>query len=95
MSSKATSLSKESEITQTQNLVSIFWPSFLVASLTTILFFAFFDPSELGRISGYPEVSRLAGYTIGFLLFWLFSAVSSALTYYFRQPCHQPVTESE
>jgi len=95
MSSKVTSLGKESEISQFQNLVSIFWPSFLVASLGTILFFAFFDPTELARISGYPEISRLAGYTIGFFLFWLLSAVSSGLTYYFRQPCHKPVSQSE
>jgi hypothetical protein len=88
MSSDVTQSNNEKEITQTQNLISILWPSFLVASLTTILFFTFFDPHELGLISGYPDITRLAGYTIGFFLFWFFSAVSSALTCYFRRPCH-------
>ena len=95
MSTNASSPNRESEISQFQNLVSIIWPSFLVASLSTILFFAFFDPTDLGMISGYPEISRLAGYTIGFFLFWFFSAVSSSLTCYFRRPCHRPVSESE
>lgn len=88
MSSETTS-QNESEISQTQNLISVLWPSFLVGSLATILFFAVFDPSELGMIAGVPEITRLAGYTIGFFLFWFFSAVSSALTCYFRQPCHR------
>ena len=80
----------ENEIPQVQNIISIFWPSFLVASLSTILFFTFFDPTQLGLISGYPEVSRLAGYTIGFVIFWFFNAISSSLTCYFRRPCHCP-----
>lgn len=77
----------EIDIPQTQNIVSILWPSFLVACLSTMLFFAFFDPADLGMISGYPDISRLAGYTIGFFVFWLFSGLSSILTSYFRRPC--------
>lgn len=88
MSSDTITPNNENEISQTQNLISILWPSFLVASLGTILFFTFFDPSDLGMITGYPEITRLAGYTIGFFIFWFFSAISSALTCYFRKPCH-------
>ena len=88
MSSEVTTSKNENEISQTQNLISILWPSFLVASLSTILFFTFFDPNDLGLISGFPDITRLAGYTIGFFIFWFFSAVSSALTCYFRRPCH-------
>lgn len=88
MSSETTTPTNENEITQTQNIISILWPSFLVASLSTILFFTFFDPHDLGIISGFPDLTRLAGYTIGFFIFWFFSAVSSALTCYFRRPCH-------
>ena len=80
----------KNDISQTQNLVSVLWPSFLVGSLSTILFFTFFDPIDLGMISGYSEISRLAGYSIGFFLFWFLSAVSSSLTCYFRKPCHTP-----
>ncbi len=79
----------ENGITPAQHMISILWPSFLVGSLTTILFFTFFDPTELGMISGYPEITRIAGYSMGFFFFWFLSAVSSALTCYFRQPCHQ------
>ena len=77
------------QIPPIQNFVSILWPSFLVASLTTILFFTMFDPRQLGLISGYAEITRLGGYTIGFFAFWFLSAISSALTCYFRRPCHQ------
>ena len=77
------------EISQSQNLISILWPSFLVGSLSTILFFTFFDPNQLGLVTGYPDITRLAGYTIGFFAFWFLAAVSSALTCYFRTPCHQ------
>lgn len=91
MSIDDTQAKNENEISQTQNLVSILWPSFLVAGLVTILFFTFFDPSDLGMISGYPDITRLAGYTIGFFAFWFFSAVSSALTCYFRKPCHKTI----
>jgi hypothetical protein len=48
------------------------WVSFLLAGLATILFFATFDPPKLGEIATFPtELGRSAGYTIGFLLFWL------------------------
>ena len=83
------SSSSENQIPPIQNFVSILWPSFLVASLTTILFFTLFDPIQLGLISGYADITRLAGYTIGFFAFWFLSAISSALTCYFRRPCHR------
>jgi hypothetical protein len=79
----------EQNLPQIQNIVSVLWPSFLVGSLTTILFFAFFDPHDLGLILGYPDLSRLGGYTIGFFIFWFLSAISSTLTCYFRRPCNR------
>ncbi len=95
MSNDSSLPASENNISQTQSMVSILWPSFLVGSLTTILFFTFFDPSELGMISGYPDITRIAGYSIGFFFFWFLSAVSSALTCYFRQPCHQARKKTE
>jgi len=83
------SVQDENNISTIQHMISILWPSFLVGSLTTILFFTFFDPNDLGMISGYAELDRLAGYSIGFFFFWFLSAISSALTCYFRQPCNR------
>lgn len=70
-----------------QRLASIFWPSFLTASGFTIIFFTLFDPVQLSLISGGPPISRLGGYTIGFFCFWGLTALSCALTCYFRRPC--------
>ncbi len=62
-------------------LSAILWPSFLLAGVATMIFFAFIDPHELNLIS-FPgiEFSRELGYSLGFFLFWLISAASSYLT---------------
>ena len=74
-------------IPKVQQVVSILWPSFLTAGVATILFFVAFDPQLLWQISGYGEISRLGGYSIGFFLFWMLTSTSCALTCYFRKPC--------
>jgi len=62
-----------------QQLGAVLWPSFFVAVIASVLFFAFFDPLDLQRI-GFPRhgISRDLGYTAGFFLAWLgtFSACS-------------------
>lgn len=62
-------------------LSAILWPSFLIAGVATMVFFAFVDPHELNLIS-FPNVefSRELGYTVGFFLLWLTSASASCLT---------------
>lgn len=70
-----------------QRVIAVMWPSFLVAGVATILFFTAFDPQLIVSISGYGDISRLAGYTIGFFLFWGLAASSCALTCYFQKPC--------
>ncbi len=62
-------------------LSAILWPSFMLAGVATMVFFAFVDPNELNLIS-FPgiEISRELGYSLGFFLFWLISAASSYLT---------------
>ncbi len=72
-----------------QQVAAIVWPSFLTASLATIVFFTVFDPTELALIGGFPGLSRTGGYTIGFFCFWLLGTLSSALTTYFRQPTNR------
>ena len=63
----------------------ILWPSFLVAGVAEVVFFTVFDPVELHLVGNLLGVSRLAAYSIGFLLFWLFAALSSAFTCYLQR----------
>lgn len=77
----------EVELPTVQRIVSVLWPSFLTAGAATILFFTVFDPEQLSLIAGGPEITRTGGYSIGFFLFWILTASSSALTCYFRRPC--------
>ena len=78
----------QKDIPKIQAIISILWPSFIVAGVATILFFTAFDPQELMAISGYGDISRLGGYSIGFFLFWILTSSSCALTCYFRKPCN-------
>ena len=59
--------------------VWILWPSFLVACVAELLFFSVFDPVDF-QLFGPLGLSRRAGYSIGFFLFWGITAASSALT---------------
>lgn len=50
----------------------IAWVSFVFAGIATMLFFATFDPVEIASLATYPvTMSAMAGYTIGFFLFWI------------------------
>lgn len=65
----------------------ILWPSFVAAGLASVVFFAFVDPLQLGRISFPGQVgSREFGYTVGFFMFWSVTAASSAVTWYLLRP---------
>jgi len=66
-----------------QKCISILWPSFLVAIVATGLFFSAFNPNELYPFDIDTEVSTLGAYTVGFFVFWGFSALSSTVTLYF------------
>ena len=76
-----------------QRIISIMWPSFLTAGVATIITFTAFDPQLIVAVSGYGEISRLGGYSIGFFLFWLLTSTSCALTCYFQKPC-KPKTDA-
>ena len=75
-----------------QQIISVMWPSFLTAGVATIIFFTMFDPRQLGEIGGFPNLTRMGGYTIGFFCFWLLTSISCALTCYFRRPTNRPTT---
>jgi len=70
-----------------QKVIAVLWPSFLTSGVATILFFTAFDPQLIVSVSGYREITRLGGYTIGFFLFWILTSSSCLLTCYFQRPC--------
>lgn len=78
-----------------QQFIAILWPAFIMAAAATTVFFAIFDPHELLAPTWFPELSRLGAYSVGFMLFWLLTATSSALTYYFQRPMNPPDRRTE
>ena len=60
---------------------AIAWPSFFAAGVATMVFFAIVDPVELAAMT-WPRasISREAGYTIGFFMFWACTLSSSLFT---------------
>jgi len=70
---------------QSKRLIWILWPSFIVAGAALAVFFTVFDPQDLRFFGERLEVSRMAIYSVGFFLFWVFAAASSALTCFFQR----------
>ncbi|MGB3274755.1 MAG: hypothetical protein WBA82_01055 [Castellaniella sp.] len=62
-----------------RNLMWILWPSFLMAGATSAVVFALVDPLDV-MFLGYLQAGRLTVYTMGFFIFWIMAALSSALT---------------
>lgn len=60
---------------------AVLWPSFFAAGVATMVFFAVVDPTELAAITWpHLSISREAGYTIGFFMFWACTFSSSVFT---------------
>ena len=73
-----------------QDVAIVLWPSFLVASVATMVCFAFIDPLLVGN-DDYPPpgfATRMTGYAVGFFFFWLVSSLSSLLTLYLVRAAH-------
>jgi hypothetical protein len=69
-----------------QRVMWILWPSFVIGGIAESAFFTAFDPMDL-RFFGEPlALSRTTVYTIGFFVFWLFAAGSSAFTCLLQRP---------
>ncbi|MCC5809444.1 MAG: hypothetical protein JJU06_03640 [Ectothiorhodospiraceae bacterium] len=64
-----------------RNLGGTLWPSFLTAAVASVVFFASIDPESL-HMQTLPDwqISRMAGYTIGFFMFWGVGLASSLIT---------------
>ncbi|TAJ21575.1 MAG: hypothetical protein EPO60_03560, partial [Rugosibacter sp.] len=67
-----------------QNILSVLWPSFLVAGIAEGIFFTLIDPRELYLLGEPVHFSSLATYSIGFFCFWAICAASSMATCYLQ-----------
>ena len=66
-----------------QAIFTVMWISFLVAAMGTMVFFALFDPVDLGGILDENlEIGSNAGYAAGFFFFWVLCALCSGVTAY-------------
>jgi hypothetical protein len=65
--------------------IQVLWPSFLVAAIAEIVFFAVIDPQELYLLGEPVQFSPIATYSIGFFGFWLTCAASSLATLFFQR----------
>lgn len=68
-----------------EKIVWVLWPSFITAIAMEGVIFSLFDPLELDIFGLELAEHRLAAYTLGFFMFWLFAACSSALTLFFQK----------
>ena len=69
-----------------QRFGAVMWLSFLMATAATGVFFSILDPDDLRYCVPFPEVSRMAAYTIGFFLFWLLTAAAGVFAVMFTYP---------
>ncbi len=76
---------------------AIVWPSFFAAGIATMVFFAIVDPIELAEMTWpHASVSREAGYTICFFMFWACTFSSSWFTALLcRPPDDEPPPRAE
>ena len=63
----------------------VLWPSFLVAAVSEMLFFAFIDPGEIMLFGNPLELSPTATYSIFFFFFWAMGALTSGLTCFLQK----------
>lgn len=63
-----------------RTLMRVTWPAFLSACFLQLVVFGLVDPVELHWAEGRLGWSRQTVYSVGFFVFWLAAAGSSALT---------------
>ncbi len=71
------------QISFVQVCIATLWPSFMVAIVTTGLFFSAFNPKDLYPFDLDMDINTLGAYTVGFFVFWAVCALSSLVTIYF------------
>lgn len=74
-----------------EDVAVVVWCSFLVASVATMLFYAFVDPHELSEILGHPWwlPNVMTTYALGFFGFWAIAAAGAGLTAYMLDTSHE------
>ncbi len=68
-----------------RRLMWILWPSFIVGGVAEAVFFTLIDPQELYLLGEPVHWSPTAVYSVGFFLFWLVAAASSAFTCFLQR----------
>ena len=66
--------------------MGLVWPAFMVACVLEALVFAVVDPRDIRWFGESVPLSREGFYTLAFLVFWVTSMVSSALTTLLAMP---------
>jgi len=61
-------------------LMTILWPSFLMAGITVGVIFSLVDPESLVVLGNNLELSSVVVYSISFFIFWFLGAIASGLT---------------
>lgn len=61
-------------------VMAVFWPSFLMACISSGLIFSLIDPNDLVFLSKDIHLSSIAIYTLGFVVFWFLGSIASGLT---------------
>jgi hypothetical protein len=72
-----------------KRLIWILWPSFIVGGIAEALFFTAFDPQDMLFFGDPMPWSREAVYSVGFFVFWLICAASSAATCFLQRTSDQ------
>lgn len=64
-----------------RRLAAVLWPAFLMAGVLEMLVFSMVDPGELHWLGGTAvDAAPNAVYTVAFFVFWVVTALGSALT---------------
>lgn len=61
-------------------LMTILWPSFLMAGISVGVIFSLVDPDTLVVLGNSLELSSVVIYSVAFFMFWLLGAIASGLT---------------
>lgn len=72
--------------TRQQAVANVLWASFLTACLASVVFFGVVDPLALADITTPSvDITRMAGYAIGFFFFWAMAITASTLTSFMQR----------
>lgn len=61
-------------------LMTILWPSFIMAGISVGVVFSIVDPETLVLHGSSTELSNVIIYSIAFFVFWFLGAIASGLT---------------